>query len=158
MTKTIKLLEGAPAIGKAIASIATRGKRFEQDVHLAACSVLAHVEKCGDITLANLLIGAVPTLARKNALRDWFINFGRMEYDAKNKTMTYNHKKVTLQDDANATPFWKFKPEAEYVPFDLNAAIQAVLKRAQKAARHGDKVDTDKLTALSKLVAIEPAH
>lgn len=159
MSKTkLALLIGAATIGKAIASIATRGKKFEKDVHIAACSVLNHVELHGDITLANKLIEAVPTLARKNALRDWFIAFGKLGYDAKNKTMTYDKNKVTLQDDANDTPFWEFKPEAEYVPFDLTAAIQNVLKRAQKAAEHGDKLDTEKLKALSALVTVEPAH
>ena len=154
----LTLLIGAAVIGKAIVSIQTRGKKFEKDVHIAACSVLNHVQLHGDITLANNLIKAVPTLARKNALRDWFMAFGKLSYDAKNKTMTYDKTKVTLQDEANETPFWEFKPEAEYVPFDLTAAIQNILNRAKKAAEHGDKLDETKLKALAALVTVEPAH
>lgn len=154
MTKqTFKMLEGAKAIDTAIKSISTRGKTLERDIHVAAVSSLNHAELHGDITLAQKLVDAVPTMARKNALRDWFLAHGKFSYDVENKTLTFNKKGVTLLQEAIDTPFWAFKPEPEYTPFDINAAVAHLLKRAEKAVEKGEKVPTQKLEALRKLVA-----
>lgn len=155
MTKktAFKMIEGAKAIDTAIKSIATRGKTLERDIHVAAVSSLNHAELHGDITLAQKLVDAVPTMARKNALRDWFLAHGKFSYDVENKTLTFNKKGVTLLQEAIDTPFWEFKPEPEYKPFDINAAVQQLVARAEKAVEKGEKVPTDKLEALRKLVA-----
>lgn len=148
-----KLIEGKTAIDTAIKSIATRGKSLEKDIHVAAVSTLAHADAHGDITLANKLIDAVPQLARKNALRDWYIAHGKFSYDAVNKAMTFNKKATTKLAQAIATPFWEFKAEVAYVPFDMQAAVLQLVQRAERAIEKGDKVPTDKLTALKALVA-----
>lgn len=75
-----KIIESAKAIDTAIASIAKRGKTLQADIHVAAVSCLVHADKHGDITLAVKLVEAVPSLARKNALRDWFIAHGKFSY------------------------------------------------------------------------------
>lgn len=147
----MKLIEGTKAIDTAIKSIASRGKTLERDIHVAAVSTLNHAELHGDVTLAQRLVEAVPSLARKNALRDWFLAFGKFSYDEKNKTLAYNKAGVTLLDEAIATPFWDFKPEAPYVPFDMNAAIQKLIQRAEKAVSNGDNVPSETLDALRKL-------
>lgn len=157
-TKTVKepafkLLDGAKAIDTAIKSIQTRGKSLEKDIHVAAVSVLVHADKHGDITLAQKLVDAVPTMARKNALRDWLLAHGKFSYDAQNKTLTYNKGAVTLVEEAIAMPFWEFKPEAEYVAFDINAAIAQLVKRAESAIAKGEVVPTAKLEQIRKLVA-----
>lgn len=154
MTKaTFKMLDGAKAIDTAIKSIATRGKTLERDIHIAAVSCLNHADLHGDITLAQKLVEAVPSLARKNALKDWFLAHGKFSYDMENKALTYNKKGVTLLQEAIETPFWVFKPEAEYKPFDINAAVAQLVQRAEKAVEKGEKVPTDKLEALRKLAA-----
>ena len=147
----IKLLDGSTAINTAIDSIKTRGKSLEKDIHVAAVSCLVHADKHGDITLAEKLVQAVPSLARKNALRDWFIAHGKFNYDAKSKSFTYDKTSETLVEEATVTPFWEFKPEVEYKPFDLDAAVQTVLKRAVKAMERGDELPQDKLEALRKI-------
>ena len=150
---TVKLLDGAKAIDKAIASISTRGKSLQRDIHIAAVSCLNHADKHGDITLAQKLIDAIPTLARKNALRDWFIAFGKFGYDEKSKLMTYNKKGATLLQEAMDMPFWDFQPEKAYVPFDIKAQLENILKRANSAIERGEKVDSKVLEAVQKLVA-----
>ena len=154
MTKVeLKLLTGASAINTAIASISKRGKSLEKDIHVAAVSCLIHADKHGDITLAEKLVQAVPSLARKNALRDWFIAHGKFDYDAKAKQFKFDKASTTLVEEATVTPFWQFKPEVEYKPFDLDAAIQNTLKRALKAVENGDTVDMAKLESLRKIAA-----
>lgn len=148
-----KIIEGAKAIDTAIKSIATRGKSLERDIHVAAVSCLMHADQHGDVTLAQKLVDAVPQLARKNALRDWFLAHGKFSYDMEGKVLTYNKKGVTLQEDAINTPFWEFKPEPEYKPFDMQAAVLQLVARAEKAIEKGEKVPTDKLTKLRELAA-----
>lgn len=147
------MLEGAKAIDTAIKSISRRGKTLERDIHVAAVSSLNHAELHGDITLAQKLVDAIPTMARKNALKDWFLAHGKFSYDMANKALTYNKNGVTLLQEAIETPFWVFKPEAEYKPFDINTAVAQLVHRAEKAVEKGEKVPTQKLEALRKLVA-----
>lgn len=152
MTKsTFKMLDGAKAIDTAIKSINTRGKSLQRDIHVAAVSCLNHADKHGDVTLAQKLVDAVPTLARKNALRDWFIAHGKFSYDATEKVLTFNKKGTTQLEQAIAMPFWEFKQEAAYVPFDIQAAILTLVKRAEKAVNNGDNVDKKTLAALTAL-------
>lgn len=161
MTKkqaTFKLLEGVAIISKAIVSLQTRGKKYESDLHIAAVSCLNHAGKHGDITLANRLLEAIPTLTRKNALKDWFIAFGKFKWDTETKALAFDKTKATLLEEAIDMPFWTFKSEPEYKPFDFNAAIHAILHKAEKAKQKGETLPDDKLEALAKLIEVTPAH
>lgn len=148
-----KMLDGAKAIDTAIKSIASRGKTLEKDIHQAAVSCLVHADKHGDITLASKLVDAVPSLARKNALRDWFIAHGKFSWSMEAKAFTFNKQAVTQLEAAIATPFWEFKTEAEYKPFNMEAAVLQLVKRAESAIEKGEKVPTEKLAQLRKLAA-----
>jgi hypothetical protein len=152
----LKLIKGTAAIDKAIQSIARRGRTLESDIHLTAVSCLMHTDVHGDVTLADKLIDSIPTLARKNALRDWFLAMGKFRYDEETKKFKHNKNKVTLEQEAMNKPFWEFKAESPYVPFDIDAALQNLLKRATKAIKDGDKVDEAKINALKSLVVTQP--
>lgn len=150
---TVTVLTGTDAINAAITSIAKRGKALDKDIHAAAVSTMVHADKHGDVTLANKLIEALPSTARKNALRYWFIAFGRFTYNTEGKTLGYNHAATTQTAKATQTPFWQFKPEAEYVPFNAVQALESLLKRATKAVDNGDAVPTDFTVTVSDLIA-----
>lgn len=157
-TTAFKAIEGATAIAKAITSISTRGKSLDKDVHIAAVSCLIHADKHGDVTLATKLVAALPNSSRKNALRDWFLAFGKFTWDTENKQFAYNKAATTLTNEAIAMPFWEFKPEPEYKPFDINAAIQQVISRATKAQEKGETVPKETLAKLQTLVQVEVSH
>jgi len=133
-----KVLEGAQAINTAITGLQRRGKAYEKDLHIAAVSVLNHAQAHGDVTLATKLVDALPGLTRKNALRDWLIAFGPFKYDAENKALKLDRKHNTNLEGAIATPFWEFKQEAEYVPYNHIAAMQREWKKMQKAHEKGE--------------------
>lgn len=152
-TSAFVMLEGATNITSAITAIATQGKRLENSIHSVAVSCLHHADLHGDITLAEKLVHAVPSMARKNALRDWFLAHGKFNYDMKNKTFTYKKGVETLLDAAIATPFWMFKPEADYKPFDLQASVLHLVARAEKAIEKGEDVPFEQLDVLRALVA-----
>jgi hypothetical protein len=155
---TVTLLNNAADIDKAIKSIANRGKVFERDLHNTAMSCLVHADKHGDVTLATRLLTALPNTTRKNALRDWFLAFGKFDYDMKSKAFTYGRDKVSLIDDAAQMPFWVFQPEKETAPFDLSAAIARLLKQAEGAQAKGNDVDLSKLNALRSIVEVQVQH
>lgn len=136
----IKFLTGAESINAAISSIAKRGKGLNKDIHIAAVSTLIHADKHGDITLANRLVEALPETMRKNALRDWYLAFGKFDYDAQNKVLIAKMQAVTNTQEAMAKPFWKFKPEAEYVPFNAVKEVNRLLKRIDNAKTNGDLI------------------
>jgi len=150
-TITVNVITGADKIGAMITSITKRGKSMDKDIHTVAVSTLIHADKHGDITLANKLIAAMPKTARTNALKDWFITFGKFTYDEKNKALAYNGKATTQTVKATNTPFWEFKPEAKYVPFDATTFLQQAIKRVEKAMNDGEKVPTALLTGLQAI-------
>lgn len=156
VTKTtpvkMKVLTGADVIAKMIASIGKRGKALDKDVHIAAVSCLVHADKHGDITLANKLIEALPASQRKNALRDWFLAFGKFNYDTQNKVFTFNKLATTQTETAINTPFWEFKPEATYVPFNAVTFLQQAIKRVENAAAKGEEVPEEVLDGLNGIM------
>lgn len=153
----MQVIEGATAINAAISAIAKTGKTLERAVHIAAVSTLVHADKHGDITLANKLVDAIPSMARKNALRDWYLAHGKFDYSQETKALTYKRTGKTKLDEAMATPFWEFKPEKAYVPFDLTGAIVKLVTKANKAHEHGDKIDMKLVSKIAEVAGVEVA-
>ncbi len=93
----------------------------------------------------------MPNLARKNALRDWFITFGKMSYDKETQVMVFKKTGKTNETEATQNPFWLFKPEAEYVPFDLIEATIKLIKLAEAKANKANKQDKIPANVLANL-------
>ncbi|WP_156795580.1 hypothetical protein [Bradyrhizobium icense] len=82
---------------------------LRQDLHQVACSVLAHVEKYGDVRLIDRLIAAVPAFIDTHPLMDWFTVFGSVEFvDGKAK---YKARGQSAIEVATALPFWTIPAE-----------------------------------------------
>ncbi len=153
---SVKLITGKANLIKAIGQVNVTGKALENLIHTVAVSVISHIEQHREVSLANQLIDAVPTMARKNALRDWLIAFGKMRFDTETKVMVFNKTGKTDIETGTQNPFYLFVPEKEYQPFDLLAAVTVLVNKADKAKEKGnkkDKIPADKLDALRKLVA-----
>lgn len=151
----LKLLNSA-GIEKAIVSIGTRGKKLDSDIQVAAVSIIAHVEACGDVTLADKLMAAMPKGGRKLALVEFMLAFGKMrvltkENDADaiaaGRVMGFDKDKTTDMDGAMTTMWFEFKPEAAVLEaFDVQAAVHALLKRVKGmqdkgvTIQHGDMI------------------
>jgi hypothetical protein len=148
MTKTFKLVEGAANITKLIVSVTTRGKKLEADLHLAAVSTLNHAGLHGDITLANRLLDGLPASTRKNALREWYLAFGKFKWNEEDKTLAYDKSKQTMLDEAIATPFWEFKPEAAFKPLDIAGSLLSFLNRVDSATAKGQEFSAEELAVV----------
>lgn len=146
-----KLYETVAEMDKAIASIKGRGAKLDGDIHRAGVSVLAHATKHGDTTLADKLVHAMPKGGRKLALVEWMLAFGQIaKLDPKADKASiadgrlFKLDRARKYDEAGAigTPWTEFKPEAAvHTAFDVQAAVQSVLRRMKSAAESGMSIE-----------------
>lgn len=135
------LIVGAKPIAEKTAEIKSRGADLQQDVHILACSVLAHVGKHSNINVLTDFLAAVPDMVRVNALKTWFETFGQVSFSAlkegdKPSWRIDRTKKVRL-GDAMVKPFWKFKANegVPYQPLDMAKYCEQQIKTLERDAR-----------------------
>lgn len=141
-------------LNKAIDSIAARAKKLDMDIQVAGLSAIAHLEKTGDIGAVNRLFLALGKGHRKSALTAWLLAFAKVVANAgedkKDKPFVYAKDKNTMLEEADASPWFDFKPEPDPDEvFDLQAAVAALIKKAgtKQLASGGDAL-RKKLEAL----------
>ena len=154
----VTIVTDAAKLNTLLDSIKKSGAKLEQDIHTAAVSALDHAAQHGNIGFMTRLIDVLPGFSRRNALIAWAIEFGPFKPSEDGKSVEHDkHGKVDLSS-GEKTPFWEFKPEAPFKPFDLQAELAKLVKRAEKAA--GDdrnKLDSDDLIAVRRLAtAVKP--
>jgi hypothetical protein len=150
--EAIKLIEGESGINKLLASIKSRGATLQKDIHVAACSVLAHVGKHGDVRLVSRLLESCPDMTRKNAIKAWFEAFGPVSFAEKGEVKHNPATKLQLAT-AMGKPFWVFKPEEAYVPMDVTKAFDSFIKKLEKDHKETGR---DHTAMVAKLLAIRP--
>lgn len=164
---TMSKFMNAAEINKAIASIASRGKKLDADIQTAGLSILNHVQEHGDSTLADKLVLALPKGSRKLALTEWLLAFGKLRILSKTNPddatriaggsiFAYDKTKNTDLESAAAKPWHDFKPEPDVLTaFDAQSAVQTVLTRLNKAQAGGLTIENRALAleAAQKLVA-----
>jgi len=151
-------------INKAIASVFKRGVSLQKDIHVVACSILRVWNTSGDVSKAvsqtNALVEAMPGMSRKNALKAWVEAHAGFVWNTDENQFVYNSKRTKIADDdvrqGIDTPFWDFKPEPEYKPFDLKKLLNAMIDKTDKVVKKGvkkeDNIDTDLLASLKLCV------
>lgn len=159
----MKLINDLSGINKAIASISTRGANLDNSIHIAACSVLAHVAEHRDTTIADKLVNAMPKGGRKLALVEFMLAYGTMtklntgdDKDAiKAGRLFKNDNKRTLNMvDAQAKSWTEFKREASpLTAFDAGAAMKSLMERLTSANAKGLTVE-NKAAALREAKAL----
>lgn len=157
-----KVTDTVAAVDKAVESIARRHKDWLIDVAVAAASTVLSSVKHGNIATPKKLLDAL-TGMRRAALIEWFITFGPLDYDAEAETFTFNKDKrdaisARLKKDGShlkyaremlSKPFWEWKPEPKYKPFDLKRVIAKAIATATK--RNGKHDERDNLDGLDGL-------
>ncbi|WP_156164416.1 hypothetical protein [Bradyrhizobium sp. LTSP885] len=150
----MKLLVGTKAIEDALMSIHRRGQTLQADIHVAACSVLQHLGQHSDIRIVAKLLNAMPEMGRKNAMRDWFVEYGPVMFDG-DQPVFMQGGKVRL-GDAMANPFWKFSPEKPYEAIDVAALIASTIKKLQKDEKEAKANHGSLIAGLEKLIPAAP--
>lgn len=159
----MKLIQGAAAINKAIASIQNRGAKLDSDIHLCGVSALAHASEHGDPSLCDKLVQAMPRGSRKLALVEWMLAHGQIvTLDVKvaketGRTFALDRTKVLDLDAAMAKSWVEFRKEAApATAFDAQKAVQSVLARLNAASKAGVTVE-HKAEALAQARALVAA-
>lgn len=156
---TIKTIDNAAELTKAIDAWGKKGTKWVQEGHMLAMSALQHHCKHGDITLVNRLFLSMPKGSKSAAMAEWFLTFGAMvanEDKEGKKTSPFKHDKEKTPNLAEAAknPWYDFQPEKKPDElFDVRKAILAIIKKAEKA----DNVEgTELLTTLRGLCSADP--
>src|SRR5690625_2520776 len=130
----MNIIQSAADVRKVIKSIGTRAKKLDKDIHIVAVSCLHHADEHGDVTLMQELITSLGRSQRRNAVIAWAIAYGKFQANENGKNVEYNRANTTdLEGAMNESP-WEFKPEPAFRPFDIQAELKKLLKRAAKAA------------------------
>lgn len=136
----MELIKDSKTLGALIGSIAKRGVKLDEDIHLAACSALYHAEQHGDTTLATKLIESMPKSGRAKALVHWFVTFGMLAWKKDNAFgLDKGKSKVWDVESAIAKPFWELLPEPEVKELTIEALVKMVKGRIERAIEN-DKV------------------
>lgn len=142
---TVKFTNSAD-IDKAIASIKSRGAKLDADIQTCALSILAHIDKHGDITKFTALFEAMPKGSRRNALVAWACEFGKLAVNLEPETKAlkpflFKRDAETNLASAAGKPWFDFKPEKPVdEEFDFASQLQRLLQKAQKAKDAGKPV------------------
>ena len=165
---SVKLIVGTAEIDKAIASIGRRGAKLDDDIQLAGLSVLAHTAEHGDTGVMDRLVHAMPKSARKLALVEWMLAYGRarkLDINDKDEAKAIKEGRVFKFDKerkldlegAIENPWVGFKKEAPvHTAFDAQAAVKSVLARLAAASKNGLTVE-NKAQALAEAQALVAA-
>ena len=153
---TKKQNEATQAILKAVEAIRKDGLKLQDKIQETALEILVHIEAYGQesVGLANALVGAVHGMGRANALKQWFMKYGKMSYSMKKKTLVFRADFKTDIKAATAMKFWDLVKEEEFKPFDLEKAVIALVKKAERIQGEGDdrnKIDPELYAKLQKL-------
>lgn len=162
----MKLIQGAAAINKAIASIQNRGAKLDGDIHLCGVSALAHASEHGDPSLCDKLVQAMPKGSRKLALVEWMLAYGQIVVLDKlddaaaikaGRVFALDRTKKLDLEAAMAKSWTGFRKDpAPATAFDAQKAVQSVLTRLNAASKAGVTVE-HKAEALAQARALVAA-
>lgn len=140
-----------------ISEVSATGKKLDGMIWVAAASIVQHIDKHGDVTLAQDLIDAMPKGSRVNALIAYFEKVAKVEYDTDAKAVKFRRDATTNMELATSKSWVEYKPEQPYSGYDLHAVIRKAIMTADKALKETKperkamvKVDEDELTALKE--------
>lgn len=129
----------------AIKSIATRGKKLDEDIQAAALSAIWHFgvrtngagELIGDVGFINRLFKALGKGARHVAMTEWLTKFGGVSAntgaDKADNPFRKDKNKVVDLEGAAKTPWFEMKPsKAPDEVFDYYALLMSALNKKAK--------------------------
>ena len=152
MAKAIDNLFAAPThvggtINHMISNVKGRSDALQTDIQVMLASCILHIMKHGDVTLANKANEVVAALSkgwRINAVRQYLVSNGPLNWDAEDQKLVYSKKKMDelkpkFDQDEQAftkglmsTNWYDLKPEAPFEGYSLIQKIMSAIKKAKK--------------------------
>ncbi|CCI88385.2 hypothetical protein BN110_015 [Yersinia phage phiR8-01] len=147
-------------LNKAIDKVVTDAKSLQSRIQVVAWGILCHAVKHGDYTGAQRLVSELPEGIRRKMLVKWFVKAG-MEVSEKD-AMFVGFNPEFCRDNADAIKarmWWEGKPERIFEGFDINAEIDRLIKKAQKAMKQDGELPAEaKADDKYKGVNVTPEH
>lgn len=112
-------------------------------VQIALVATMLHIGKHGDYTLASRLVDGLGNTINGKAIVEWFTRYCGLSVaeDGSGFDGIVNKHEAFIREhleDAKATMWWELKPANPYKGFNLEEALQKVIKD-QKAAQEKAK-------------------
>lgn len=159
---TIKYItfKTAAEMNTAIDKVVTDAKTLQARIQVVAWGILCHAVKHGDWTATQRLVDELPEGIRRKMLVEWFVKAGMQvsEKDAMFVGFDADYCKANA-DAIKARMWWEGKPERIFEGFDINAEIDRLIKKAQKAMKQDSEMPADqKADDKYKGVNVTPEH
>ena len=142
-----------PATAPATLTLVVGVTNITARLSVLACSILSHVGKHHDVRLVTTMLESVGDMVRKNAIKAWFEAHGPIAFDDKGSIRFEKSRPLQLAK-AMGTPFWKFKPESEYVPLVMDKTFDRWIKQLETDQT---KAGRDHSAIIAQLLALRPA-
>jgi hypothetical protein len=149
---TLTLVVGVTNITARLAALKATLANAQTETHVLACSILSHVGKHRDVRLVTTMLESVGDMVRKNAIKAWFEAHGPIAFDDKGAIRFEKSRPLQLAK-AMGTPFWKFKPESEYVPLVMDKTFDRWIKQLETDQT---KAGRDHSGLIAQLLALRP--
>lgn len=158
---SISIITDESVLKALVKSIGVRGKALDKDIHRAAVSALAHGFEHKSTGIAESLMAAMPSIARKNALKVYLMDLGCFLVKEDGKTLGIDSEKrkagFVHRELALATAPGKYSPEPEAIsPLVAMDMVRKLVERLTKAKENG-KLDADSISVLEKLSQVAPS-
>lgn len=149
------IIKGKDLLKKAVDKVCKTSHTFQADLHIVACSALAHLIDCGDPVYITRLMTGLHTGTRKKSLQVWFKTHGAMTFDDTGVCVFHKeeveNKPFTLEE-AIKVPYWELVgAERDPKPLDIGQLIKMIQRRVTQAEEDGYTVPSDDLLKLSKV-------
>lgn len=159
MTITLNNLnDRSKALGK-------QSKSLDKAIHDHAVTIAQWIATVGsgNVTPATFFLSQIGDGARKNALRQWFLDFGGCSWNAEKKAFGKKKDFVFSLINAKENPWYEYVPEPEFKPVDGEALLKATIAKMKKAladTEHANqhKVSKDMLKKLEAILTDKAPH
>lgn len=149
----------AKVIDKLLKSLASKVSSVLRDKNVAAASCLVHVIEHANPVYLNRLVNVLGDAERIQALVKWAVDNGPVSWekvsfsdpttgkDVTKNAFTFDKTRIvsfkqSLEADRTAfikaltdIPYWSYVKPTEIKPYNIHAALNAVLKRAESEAK-----------------------
>lgn len=125
----------AAAIDKAMANVIAQSMGLQDAIQEVAVAIMLHTYHHNDFSRAQSLVDGLGKGVRRVALVEWFKMAG-LKVDIKTEKFNgFNRQKMEDKwAKCKAEPWFTFKPERPFAGFDLQAELERLLSRAEKAS------------------------
>lgn len=147
-----------------IESTKLAGKALDKAIQIMLSSACLHAHLHGDFGLVNTTIAAINKGSRTNAAREFALMFAPVNFNEKKKEFVFAKTKQVEDFETSelftkmlSTDWTDLKPEQPFRPFDLQAQLTALLKKAEQAVGDEEhagqhKVSGDEIQSLKNMV------